>query len=376
MAFDMGSKQLPKIRILHVIHWLNQGGAEKVFCLLATSLNKDRYESIACAFQDGPMREYIEPLGVDLNIVEKKRKLDIIFLMKLVYLMKKKKVDLVHCHGIPATVYGGATAKLAGLPLVTTVHGKSQFSTKAGIKSLYLIQKYLGKVITISESTRYDLVREGNLERDKIIVIHNGIDVENVQLLDRAKIKREEFKVDSFSLVIGAAGTLRPVKGYEYLVRAMPFILESLPQVKLVFIGGGESEDELKEITGNLGLQDSVLFLGKRKNAWRLMNGFDVLAVSSLSEGLSMVILEAMALSLPVVATKVGGNPEVVEDGVTGLLVEPQNEASLAQGLIHILRDENKRRTMGVAGLKRVKEKFSLKDTVRKYEEVYESLLS
>ncbi|MEW5768357.1 MAG: glycosyltransferase [bacterium] len=372
----MGSKQLPKIRILHVIQWLEQGGAEKGACLLAASLNKDRYESIVCAFQDGLMRQYIEPLGVDLNIVEKKHKLDMVFLMKLVYLMKKKKVDLVHCRGIPPTVYGGMAAKLAGLPLVTSVHGRSQFQTKTGLKALYLIQKFGGKVVAVSESMRDDLVREGNLERDKIMVIHNGIDVKNIELGDGGQIKREEFKVDTSSLVIGAVGTLRPVKGYEYLVRAMPLILESLPQVRLVFIGDGESADELKEITEHLGLQDSVLFLGRRKYAQRLMNGFDVLAVSSLSEGLSMVILEAMSVSVPVVATKVGGNPEVVEDGVTGILVEKKSEVSLAQGLIWILKDENKRKAMGKAGWKRVKEAFSLKDMVRKYEEVYESLLS
>lgn len=365
-----------KHKILHIIHWLEQGGAEKVLYLLLKSLDADKYESIVCAFRDGPMREYIEPLGLDFNIIEKKRKLDVVFLMKLVCFMKKKKVDLVHCTGIPAAVYGGAAAKLAGLPLVISVHGRSGFETKSGIKSLYLTQKYLGKVTTISENIRDELAVEANLERDKIVVIHNGVEIEKVELLDKARIKRDEFKLAGSFLVIGAVGTLRPVKGYEYLIRAIPLILKSVPQAKLVFIGDGESENELKELTKNSGLQDSILFLGRRKNAQRLMNGFDVLAVPSLSEGISMVILEAMAISLPVAATKVGGNPEVVEDGVTGILVEEKNEAGLAQGLIHILRDENKRKTMGIAGLKRVKEKFSLENMARKYEEVYEGLLS
>ena len=186
---------------------------------------------------------------------------------------------------------------------------------------------------------------------------------------------KQELGIDNSDRIIGCVGTLRSVKGHKYLIQAIPLILDKFPHTRLVLVGDGPLRSELERLAEKLKVRERIMFLGYRPDVSELMNIFDIFILPSLSEGLSNVLLEAMAASKPVIATNVGGNPEVVEDGRTGLLVPPKDPKKIAEAVNELLDNKNKRLEMGKAGLERVKEKFSISKTVREYKEVYLEVL-
>jgi len=177
------------------------------------------------------------------------------------------------------------------------------------------------------------------------------------------------------NLIIGTVGRLVPVKDYPTLLKAFSIIHSAFPQAQLIFVGDGPLKGKLQSIRDSLNLKESVRFLGQREDVHELYRRMRVFVLCSLSEGMSNVILEAMASRLPVVATAVGDNPLLVDNGKTGILVTAEKPQELAQAIISILADANKAEEMGKAGYARVKERFGLEEMISGYEKVYAHLV-
>jgi glycosyltransferase involved in cell wall biosynthesis len=209
---------------------------------------------------------------------------------------------------------------------------------------------------------------------DRLLVIPNGISLEDVPPADPAEA-RAILGLSADTLVMGTVGRLQPVKGTRYLLEAFTQLAAVHEDVVLLLVGDGPERASLQVLAQQLGIAKSVRFLGDRQDVSRCLHTMDVFVLPSIWEGMPNAALEAMAVGLPVVATAAGGTPEVVVDGVTGLLVPPRDPDALARAVARLLRDSDLRRTMGQAGRVRAKQRFSIEETVRRTEELYTTLL-
>jgi len=230
-------------------------------------------------------------------------------------------------------------------------------------------------VISVSENVARFVAEEIKIPREKIYIIPNGVDITKFNHLPPQIISRQMNKIQSEGLIIGAIGRPRPVKGYKFLLEAFQEISKEYSQSFLVFVGNGPYRNDLIKFSSNLCISDRVVFLNDHKNIPELLSAFDIVVSSSLHEGMSNVILEGMAAGLPVVATAVGGTPEVVIDGETGFLVPPGDPDALAEAINKLLNDPVLRKRFGQAGRKRVEKCFTIEETVRKTEDLYLRLL-
>jgi glycosyltransferase involved in cell wall biosynthesis len=219
-------------------------------------------------------------------------------------------------------------------------------------------------------------VKSFHLRPDRVTVIHRGL-ADGFERIDRvqAKALRTLLAPDADPLIV-AVGRLIPAKGHKYLLHAVPAVLAELPKAKFVIAGGGWLDESLKETARKLGVSDAVTFLGSRDDVPELLAAADMFVMPSLYEGAGVALVEACAVGVACIATRVGGLPEVIEDGRTGLLVEPQSPDALASAMVRLGKDPALRAALGSEARRHVKEEFSISDSVHKLEDLYKAVLN
>jgi len=287
-------------------------------------------------------------------------------------IVREDKVDLIHAHEFDAIVHGMVVAALAGIPMVATVHGRIYFWEKARRRAAYRLVSRYAQMVAVSEELRHFLIDQVGIHKNRVRVIYNGVD--EPARFDRNDVAqyKKDLGIPHDDTVVGVIGNLYPVKGHTYLLQAIPQILTTCPQTSFLFIGRGELEVPLKTQVKELGVEEKVRFLGLRQDIPTLLSVMDIFAMPSLSEGLSIALLEAMAAAKPVVATDVGGNPELVASGETGLLVPAKDPEALAHALVQLLNDPATMQRYGQAGLKRVRDRFALQTMTSEYQAIYQ----
>jgi len=341
---------------------------------LTDLLPNDRYKPIVCSLEDGPLAPRLSQKGIKVIILPKKRPYDLTFLGKLIYLIRKEKVRLIHSHSLISSIYGWIAAGVTRVPLVITLHGKSLFNLKHGGTLFPRLARRCAKVICVSDSLCKEVEHLG-LPSEGLVTIHNGIDIKRFDNLCNNNELRKELRLGSSTPIVGSVGVLRKVKRYDQLLESVPLVLREFPMVKFILVGDGPRKENLQRKSEALGISNSVIFLGQRDDIPRILSIFDIFVISSATEGISIAILEAMALSKPVIATNVGGNPEVVEHGKTGLLIPPEQPRALARAIIELLKDERKREMMGRQGRIRAKQMFFIDAFLQKHLELYGRVL-
>ena len=232
------------------------------------------------------------------------------------------------------------------------------------------------RVVCVSEAVREVVLQRERLDERRVVVIKNGVEPIEGRIRDNASTRRE-LGIPEDHLVVGmVANYNRPVKGVSYFLDAIPAIVSEVPSARFVFLGGGAKEGPaLRDKARALGIEPFVTFTGHRRDVHRFYEMMDISVLTSLSEGLSVTLLESMSHGLPVVATNVGGNPEVVIDGRTGYLVPPKDDHSLADRIIKLARDPDLRIRMGEEGRRRVERDFQLRDVANRYLDLYRSMI-
>jgi glycosyltransferase involved in cell wall biosynthesis len=233
-----------------------------------------------------------------------------------------------------------------------------------------LLNRWVTKIVVVSESIKKMVMETEAVAPERIEVVYNGIDLKEFSGAADWTIKKE-LGIKEDEKVIMHVANLKPIKGHGFLFQALAAIGKIGPKFKLVLIGKDEFNGRLQSLAKDLNISDKIIFLGKRTDVARLLPAADICVLPSLSEGMSNAILEYMLAGKPVVATNVGGNPELVREGFNGLLVEPKNAQQLEKALLSFLQDENKRRTMGQNALRLVQEEFSIDQMVRNYENLF-----
>lgn len=361
--------------ILHLSSTSGPGGAEMIVRRLAVSLDKTRFRSVVCLFRPGWLGDACREASLPTYVVGMNGAVDLHWFRDVADLLKKEQVAAIHAHEFTANTYGTALGKLVNVPVVATIHGKNYYCEQAKRRIAYRCVGRMSTMVAVSDDLRQFLVERVGIARKRVRVIYNGVDVSAPSDPVQLTRVRSELELGRWETVIGAVGSLYPVKGHKYLIRALPSILKEYPKTLLLIVGRGELENELKAEVVRLNLQDHVQFLGFRNDIHTLLCLMNIFVMPSLSEGLSMAILEAMAAGLPIVATNVGGNPEIVLDGETGFLVPPESSDILAERVVNLLRDPRRARDFGDRGKRRVAERFSLSAMVEAYQDCYESAI-
>lgn len=361
-----------KPRVMQLVLSLAPGGTERLVIEICRHL-ATTVEPVVCCL-DAPGEWAAELTGINIPVLGLSRTPGFHPSMatRLARLISEHEIDVVHCHHYSPYVYGRlATALRPGVKLVFTEHGRLSNGAPSLKRRIAnpLLSLWPGRLCAVSNDLKQFMVTEGFPER-RLEVVYNGIDPGDRPRHGQHAAAREALGIDKDAFVVGTVGRLDPVKNLPALLRAHAVVNAQHPHAHLVIVGGGPGQAMLEQEARRLGISGAVTFAGHRGDVRFLMSGFDVYVNSSTYEGVSLTILEAMAATLPVVATRVGGNPEVVIDHETGLLV-PGHARALADAVLALAGNPRGRHTMGEAGRFRVKRHFSFERMVEQYADFY-----
>jgi glycosyltransferase involved in cell wall biosynthesis len=300
----------------------------------------------------------------------------------IIKLIRENDIDILNIHdGGAVSFIGRVAALMTGKITISTIHiyagewGKSRrwFVLKEKFFE-YITRPLVKKYIAVSNARKEELIQKG-IRESKILVIQNGVDYNLFCNTQSKRDFRKEFSINESDIIIALIGHLGVEKGHIFFLESAKIILENNHETRFVIVGDGYMKDELIDKAREIGIEGNVIFTGFRSDIPNIMNTIDILVLPSINEGMPMVILEAMSAFKPVVATKVGGIPEIIVDGETGYLVPPCNEHRLAEAVIRLLNNPEKAKDFGNAGFKRVKMYFSAGQMASKTQDLFESLI-
>ncbi|MFN8490925.1 MAG: glycosyltransferase [Caldilineaceae bacterium] len=371
-------EQPAPIKVIHLITELSIGGAQMVLLRLLANLDRTRYQvMVACLYnRDGAVAQQIRALGIPVIDLGMTRKWRVDAFLRLWRLLRQTRPAVLHTWMFHCNIPGRILGRLAGVPVIISAEHTMGQESGMRVRLNRLTGGLADRVLCVSPQVA-DYARTAiHLPSSKVVVVPNGIDLKLFANLPSQAQARAKFHLPPQAFIIGAIGRPRAVKGYRFLIEAMAQLTKQAPgQFHLLFVGNGPERPALLELAQQLQLTESITFLDDQNDIPGLLPALDVLASASLWEGMPMVILEAMAAGLPVVATNVGGTPDVVVAGETGLLVPPADPAALAAALERVAADGAGRQRMGTAGRQRVEQHFSVTRNVELTQALYEQLL-
>ncbi len=366
--------------IAHVLHRLDLAGAEVLADALARRL-ADRFRfAFFCLDGVGPLGERLAADGYPVVHLGRRPGIDPAVARRLRHAVRDHGVALLHAHQYTPFFYA-ALSRAGGLgghpPILFTEHGRHYPDRRKRRRVLAnrLLLKPADRVTAVGSFIRDALIAHEAIATDRVEVIYNGIDPRPYEQADRAAARRA-MGLDDNELAVLHVARFAPVKDHETSLRAFARLVEAEPRARLVLIGDGEGRAAAERQTRDLGVTERVTFLGRRDDVPALLAGGDAFVLSSLSEGVSVTLLEAMAAGVPIAATDVGGNGEVVEHGVTGLLSPRRDADALAANLLRLLRDPGLRRRLADAGRRRLRERFTQARMHEAYARRYDAMFS
>ncbi len=375
MARAMGVTAVANKPVLQFVDVLARAGAETLVVELACRLDPERFRPAVACFRQDDFHEELQAAGRTVHVVPKRRPFDLRLLLGIARLVRREGFALVHTHDIQSATYTSLAARLVRVAVVLTVHGLGFLRQKRAPKLLPRLARWLDRVVFVGHWLERVAAAEFGFEPLRPTVIHNGVDVERFHPGPADPGLRAALGIPEGAPVVGTVGNLRPVKDYPTLLRAFATALRRVPEAVLVFVGDGEERAVLEALASDLGITGSVRFAGARRDVPALLRCFDLFALSSVTEGISVALCEAMASGLPAVATDTGGNPEVVAPGETGALVPVGDHEAMGHAVADLLADPERRRAWGQAARQRAVEEFSLDRMVRAYERLYDEVL-
>ncbi|MEI6084870.1 MAG: glycosyltransferase [Verrucomicrobiota bacterium] len=365
------------MNVLHLITELDVGGAERQLVALAPRFNRSRWNVTVAYFHgSGHLRPELEEDGIAVTKLDSRHKGDLGALVRLVRLLREQRIDILHTHLIQADLLGLLAAQLTRVPVTISTKHSVDYFTRQGrwlTKVDTFANRHFTRLVAVSESVKNHYIKTQHLPPAKIEVIYNGIDIAGLECAP--PISRTELGVAPDTKIICAVGTLSERKGQSFLLEAWPTVLTRHPSSVLVFVGDGPLQASLEATAKSAGLHDSVRFLGRRSDVPAILHAADLFVLPSQTEGFGLAMVEAMAASVPVIATTVGGVPELARHEHEALLISPRNAPALAGAINTLLDDPGRATALATAARQRV-EQFSIQHTVRRLESCYESLLA
>jgi len=366
-----------KINVIHLVEELTIGGLEKILTSIVLNLDKKKYNvSVWCLREGGFFANKLAKEGIDFKILHISTSRNPLSIYKLYKLLKSRKFDIIHTHAYSAGTIGRMSAFLAGVPVIIS-HNHSVYDYYN--RRYHFVEWFLSlitdRVVCVSDIANRFANETQRINARKLITIHNGIDSEYTVLEKRTSGLRKELGIPVDHSVICTIAHLEEHKGVKYLLESASLLLQSRNDVSFLVVGEGRLKEKLKILCADLKIEENVVFAGERGDIPEILSLTDIFVLPSLREGLPLTILEAMACGKPVIATNVGGIPEVVKDGVSGILISPKDPEALHSAINELLGDREKLKKMGHNGKRVYSESFDSKTMIGKIEDLYDSLM-
>ncbi len=362
-------------KLLHTIETGNPGGAERIMLSIMGKLPKTFFPSRSLLLKQSWLKDQIEAMDIPVDIFKLGSTPDFRFFFKTIDLCRRHEISIIHSHEFYLNAIGSIVARLAGCGHVAVIHGNIDFINIRRRRMAMRLALMMGsQLVAVSHAMQRDLIRIMKVPEKRILVIHNGVDILDEPTPVDARKARGVLDA-GMGPTIAVIGSIYEIKGHDTLLGAMPSLIEQYPNIRAYIIGRGRGRtlERLQEKARVFG--SSVVFKGYIENINEILPGIDVLVVCSLYEGISLALCEAMAMRIPAVATHVGGNPEIINDGENGFLIPPAEPGPLAEKISLLLGDRELRARMGRAARQKVIDNFSVQRMVKDYMIAYDDII-
>jgi sugar transferase (PEP-CTERM/EpsH1 system associated) len=373
------------LHVAHAVLSLDFGGLERIVAdLVRQGRRRGQRVSVICLERPGTLAERVAADGANLVCLDKKPGVQLATIGRLKKLLAELRPDVLHTHQVGALFYAGPAARRAGVPVVLhTEHINNLRKARGGRLSRmkmawlwWLAARYADRYCCVSEDIVDDMVRRRIVPRKKLRFVANGIDTALFQNGDGAAAIREQLGIPAEAPVVGTVGRLNEVKSQDLLIRAFARVRTRFPAAHLVLVGDGPMRATLESLAADLGVAGAVHFAGYQDRPERYLHVMDLFALTSRMEGMPLAILEAWAAGRPVIASAVGGVPDLVRDGVSGVLFPSGDETALVGALESLIAAPDRARSLADAGRKEVETRYDLGRMAREYEQHYQELLA
>lgn len=378
---DQARSRTARRRVFHLIDSFNVGGTETQAVELARRLPAAGYDvTVGCLKREGPLEDCLQGSGISVREFRSRGGIDspsgIRQLIRMSWLLRG--FDIVHTHDLWSNLFGVPAARMAGVPaIVSSRRDLAHFEWYQGKRRVWLkwIQNLGGAIVANAAPIRDVLVKEDRFDLRKVRVIHNGVDIAKFTSVrnDRARLFPD---AGQGKLVVLVGNMHTDVKGHPWLIAAAPAVVRDFPDTRFILVGDGVQRARFEKQAQELGVMQNFLFLGRRSDIPDILASCDVAVLPSRAEGLPNAVLEYMAAGLPVIASRVGGNAELIQDGVTGILVPSENSAALSTALLKLLAEPSLSRRLAQAGHEFTARNFSFERLVQEVDALYTELLS
>ena len=367
-------------RLFWLIDSLTMGGAEALVVPFGRAARDHGIELTVCArttIGGNPLEKELRDAGVHVENLAARGLLDVTAMRRLSGLVRDLRPDILHAHLAYASIWGALVARRHHIPFVASLHvppvsgGDLRESVRQRLM-IALLNRYASRVVVVSESLRDEWSSRTSLDPAKISVIHNGIEM--TEAPRQGDAIRRELGIGSDHPVVTTVAVLRPGKGIDILLEAAVRVIRTLPDAVFVVVGDGPMREQWRRLSDDLGIAASIRWTGFRRDVPAILDASDLFALPTLADAFPTVVLEAFAAGVPVVASDVGGIPEIVEDGLTGQLIPAGDPAALAEAITTVLQDDAWRTRAAGAARQRVERDFSTRAWFSRLDELYASV--
>ncbi len=374
-----------KIKVMHIVRPAAGGIKNHLLALTGKSHGGRFHHMVACP--PGSLADALDGMGIETFRVPLRGEIspgwDLAVIKRLFSLLKGTGADVLHAHSFKAGLVGSVAAGLAGVPaIVLTAHNSLFQKQRPGWQEMFLalgwraMSGFSGRIITVSGALGREMAGREKINQGKIVTVYNGVAADRFNRGPDRDYLLKTTGIPRGKRVVGTIARMAPQKGVGDFIRAAARVAESSGEAVFLAVGDGPLRADLERAAVNLNLAGKFFFAGERGDIERIMPCLDVFVLASYTEGLPLTVLESLAAGCPVVATRVGGIPEIITSGVHGLLVEPGDIEGLAGAILSLLGDGEKSRAMGERGRELVMRKFTVEEMVGCTERVYLELLN
>jgi sugar transferase (PEP-CTERM/EpsH1 system associated) len=363
--------------VAQIVRSLDTGGQEVLCARLVEQLNRERFRSLVISLQGGGwLADRLREQGIPVICLDAPERWHPATIGRIATILRQERVQVAHCHNRKALLYGGlASETVPGVRLVYTKHGVSHWEGgPTALLGRYLTRRSRA-VVAVSDDIARGILAGRWAAPNRLHTVLNGVDLQHFRPSRDRAAARAPLGLPITSPVVGTVARLSPEKDQATLLRAFALVCREVADARLMVVGDGPLRQELEALAAELGIAAQTLFTGERNDVAGLLEAMDVFCLPSLTEGTSLTLLEAMASGLPVVATAVGGTPDVVAQECSGLLVPSGDPERLAEGLLRVLQHPDQADRMGGEGRRIVAARFSLRAMVERYSKLYERVL-
>jgi len=366
-----------KIRVVHTVLNLGFAGLERVVTELSLNADRNLFDVEVCCFhRKGYFADILEKAGIAVTILPQKQTgVDYGYVWKLSRFFRQRAAQVVHAH-TGTFIFSALAGKLARVPaIVYTDHGRFLVEPKVRLVEDYISARLADRSVAVSAELFRYMIDRVKFPAAKMTTIVNGVNTETFAPRPRPPKLLNEFGLSAETRILGCVASFIPVKDHLTMLKALTRVTAQLPGTVLFLVGDGPLRRAIEESIVTDGLAGRVVLTGKRQDVPDLLNLFDLFLLSSLSEGTSMSIAEAMASGVPIVATDVGGNRSIVDHGLNGLLVRPGRPEEMAEAILALLRNDERRSSFAREAVEKIKREYSAQVMASRYADLYLDIL-